>query len=291
MLALMAGLLVVAGSIAAVLVMQQQRKDFWEPHTETDTDLRDIEAALIAYQRSPAHRLPCPASFTADTGAEVANCDSLTPADIASAGMRDGGDVLIGAVPTKILGLPDTAGEDQWGNKLTYVVTKTYTNSFTFATPVTAGATVNTETNQGYVILSHGADGKGAYTAKKGIVGKACASTSGEGADLVNCDADATFKAAGMNTTPGEDFFDDIVTYGPVDTTAQNTNRPCPNGMATSWSGGGAILGTTGSCSGAVLNEAGGGLRSGASTAAAITTSRTRCQGDAKPSPVGSYIR
>jgi hypothetical protein len=46
----MAGLLVVAGSTATVVVMQEQRKDFWEPRTETTSDLSDINAAIIAYQ-------------------------------------------------------------------------------------------------------------------------------------------------------------------------------------------------------------------------------------------------
>jgi hypothetical protein len=205
MLALMAGLLVVAGSIAAVLVMKQQRKDFWEPRTETDTDLNKIEAALIAYQRSPAHRLPCPASLTADTGAEIANCDSLTPADIASAGMRDGGDVLIGAVPTKTLGLPDTAGEDRWGNKLTYVVVISHMDPLAFSNPVTAGITVATPAgdanNQAYTVISHGRDGKGATPAKATSVGIAC--TSSTGADQENCDNNASFSALGMHNAPG----------------------------------------------------------------------------------------
>ncbi|MFN7185550.1 MAG: hypothetical protein ACK5VE_04165, partial [Alphaproteobacteria bacterium] len=104
--------------------------------------------------------------------------------------------------------------------------------------------------------------------------------TSSAGVDQTNCDNDLTFNAVGLNTTAGASYFDDMVQYKTIDATAQSTNIPCPNGMATSWSGGGVILGT-GSCSGAALNEAGGGLLNGASTSAAIVNTAAGVTGSA----------
>ncbi|MFO0456557.1 MAG: hypothetical protein ACK5ZH_03220, partial [Alphaproteobacteria bacterium] len=280
MIALVAVLLVVLGMVAAVVVADKDRAATWDPRNATRADLSDIQQTVVDFQRSPAHRLPCPASLTAGTGAEVANCDTTTPP-----GTVDAGTVIIGALPTKTLGLPDSAGEDQWGNKLTYAVVRTHTNAFTFSNPLTTGGiTVNTDAgtlnNKGYVILSHGQDGKGALTAKSTVTtpGKPC--TSSAGVDQTNCDNDLTFNAMGLNTTAGASYFDDMVQYKTIDATAQSTNIPCPNGMATSWSGGGVILGT-GSCSGAALNEAGGGLLNGASTSAAIVNTAAGVTGSA----------
>ncbi|MFN7401395.1 MAG: hypothetical protein ACK5R4_03565 [Alphaproteobacteria bacterium] len=280
MIALVAVLLVVLGMVAAVVVADKDRAATWDPRNATRADLSDIQQTVVDFQRSPAHRLPCPASLTAGTGAEVANCDTTTPP-----GTVDAGTVIIGALPTKTLGLPDSAGEDQWGNKLTYAVVRTHTNAFTFSNPLTTGGiTVNTDAgtlnNKGYVILSHGQDGKGALTAKSTVTtpGKPCASSAG--VDQTNCDNDLTFNAMGLNTTAGASYFDDMVQYKTIDATAQATNIPCPNGMATSWSGGGVILGT-GSCSGAALNEAGGGLLNGASTSAAIVNTAAGVTGSA----------
>jgi hypothetical protein len=285
MLALMAGLLVVAGSTAAVLVMQQQRKDFWEPRTETDTNLNKIEAALIAYQQSN-HRLPCPASLSSGSGLE--DCAATAPAgttDIDTDVVPATFEIRIGALPTRTLGLPVTAGEDRWGNKLTYAVVKTHTDVFKFSNTVAAGTGINVTTtaapsnDQAYIVVSHGKDGKGATPAKATSVGIAC--TSSTEADQENCNNDRSFSALGMHNAPGTNYFDDVVIFGEPDPVAQQTNPHCPNSMATSWSAGGAILGTTGSCSGAVLNEAGGGLRSGASTASAITNTAAGVTGSA----------
>jgi alpha-tubulin suppressor-like RCC1 family protein len=222
MLALMAGLLVVAGSTAAVLVMQEQRKDFWEPQTETDAGMGAIKAAIIAYQQSNNNRLPCPASLSSSSGLE--GCAATAPAGTTDVGT--GNIIRIGALPTRTLGLPVTAGEDRWGNKLTYAVVKSHTDSYKFSTPVTAGITVATPAgdanNQAYVVISHGRDGKGATPAKATSVGIAC--TSSTGADQENCDNDESFSALGMHNDPGTNYFDDMVIYGEPDPTAQAAN-------------------------------------------------------------------
>jgi hypothetical protein len=269
---MMAGLLVVAGSTAAVVAMKEQRETFWEPRTETTSDLSEINAAIIAYQRSKNHRLPCPASLSSGSGVE--DCAASPPAGTTDVGT--GGAVRIGALPTRTLGLPDSAGEDKWGNKLTYAVVKTHTDVFQFSNPVAAGAGINVTTatsgstisNQAYIVVSHGKDGKGATPAKAVSVGIACTSTSGQ--DQNNCTNDQNFSALGMNIEPGANYFDDIVIFGTPDPVAQQTNRSCKNGLPTNWSGGGVIAGS-GSCSGAALNVAVGGLIDGASTASAIT--------------------
>ena len=244
LLPMMAGLLVVAGSTAAVVAMKEQRETFWEPRTETTSDLSEVNAAIIAYQRSKNHRLPCPSSLNLPSSnldyGRATDCAASPPAGTFDVGT--GSTVRIGALPTRTLGLPDSAGEDKWGNKLTYAVVKTHTDAFQFSNSV-AGAGINVTTttsgstisNQAYIVVSHGKDGKGATPAKATSVGIACISTSGQ--DQENCDNDdQSFRALGMNTDPGANYFDDIVIFGTPDPVAQQTNRPCLSGQNASWS-------------------------------------------------------
>ncbi len=79
------------------------------------------------------YRLPCPANIT------LAKTSSTYGASIGSAGACSGGsgvyfnnnhaEVAYGMVPTAALGLPTSAAEDAYGNKLAYIVNVKFTKS------------------------------------------------------------------------------------------------------------------------------------------------------------------
>lgn len=65
-----------------------------------------------------------------------------------------------------------------------------------------------------YVILSHGADGRGAYNDQGIMQGAACPAGDGAIGDQENCDNDATFieSTCARDESPGATFYDDILT-------------------------------------------------------------------------------
>ncbi|MEZ0261272.1 MAG: type II secretion system protein [Alphaproteobacteria bacterium] len=137
--------------------------------------------------------------------------------------------VLIGSVPYVDLGIPLTDTIDGWGNRMTYAVSyyltqagtysdqcgavnvKTYSRSTGNTSPMwspllpenqdDSAPTYNTGNNIAggfmYAIVSHGPDGRGAYT-YYGQPGPAC----GTGRlDVENCNGDAIFVNRGDNET------------------------------------------------------------------------------------------
>lgn len=234
-------LLLLVGGIASTVMMRQENNAVWEPKTSAQENLTAVAEALAAYQRAN-HKLPCAAPLSAkpsDAGYAI----SVTDCNVASSGNTVAAGYHIGALPSRTLGLPDRASEDKWGNKLTYAVTIALTNPFSFTTG-SGNMTVLGKTpraDAAYVVITHGPDGKGAFTSKAGLLAKTCASVVG--ADQENCDNDATFLDANSENTAGTSFYDDQILAAAVDTTAQQQNKPCS--IATSgnavWDGGQCI--------------------------------------------------
>lgn len=232
--AMVAVIMIVAAMVATTYISRQENKAVWESKEQAKTGLTTVKEALAAYQREH-HKLPCPAnpslpSTDPNYGRPVsATCATGTPAGTRTfSGTTNVNEkMLVGALPTRELGLPDGAGLDKWGNKLTYAVTQKLTDPITFSVDPTdadsgrgvAKITGKTTVNSGaYVVISHGPDGKGAFSAKAALQAKPCASVAG--ADQENCDNDATFFDADGNSVPGAAFYDDQLLAMQADATA-----------------------------------------------------------------------
>jgi hypothetical protein len=236
-LVIIAVLLVVIGVAAGVMITRKEREAVWNPKTGSQTNIIKLKEALVAFERSK-HRLPCVAPRNvlpgaAEYGEELSNCSGGAAATGGTVRLDLGGGVYmrIGAVPTKTLGLPEVASEDEWKNRILYAVTESLTDPYQFTNgsgilTVHDGSDSPITVTAAFVVASHGADGKGAYGAKGASVGKVCASTAGK--DQANCnDNDAIFVDTSMETTAGANFYDDLVVWDLVDAPAQAMNRPC----------------------------------------------------------------
>jgi hypothetical protein len=225
MLALMAVLLVVLGMIASMVLMRQEQAAVWQPRGGGNDKLAAIQTAIQGFQAS-AGRLPCVAPRSAGFpnlafDQEILNCaiDTTTAGVQGTARVElppagSGIWIRIGALPTRTLGLPEAMGEDEWGNQLSYAVTESLTDTTGFPAGVgrirvvdAAGA--NLATNVSFILISHGADGKGAFSAKGSVMGKSC--NSAAGLDQENCNNDTVFRDAELSFDPGASFFDDLV--------------------------------------------------------------------------------
>lgn len=241
LLPVMAGLLLAMGSAATVVVVQKENLTFWQPKTESTQDLTIIRNALVAFQRDN-HRLPCVASRSALPGATNYGTE-LTDCTIATAGAAGtlrinigGGNFMrLGALPHTTLKLGTTGGEDRWGTRFTYAMVEKLADPYQFTTGqgalIIQNETAPIMATAAWVVVSHGADGKGAFSPKLGSTTPVKGCTSTAGLDQENCDEftgpDGIFRKVDLNSAPGSSFFDDMVAYDVVDSTAQQTNKPC----------------------------------------------------------------
>lgn len=152
--------------------------------------------------------------------------------------------VLIGAVPIRSIRdvnvpdgfanlVPDESAIDGWKNKLTYAVSATMTNSATYnpkwgvidAVNERYTPTANINGDGHYAIISHGPDGKGAFT-MAGSKHRNCGSIvkdfsltpigiTSDARDNENCnDQDTTFmQSISMYKGNSANYFDDIVYF------------------------------------------------------------------------------
>lgn len=189
----------------------------------TKDQLKRIQEHVQAYVAANG-RLPRPAlmllgSSNSEFGQEV---DTLPNPDLI-----DASDVLIGTLPHATLGLPLELAADCWGNKFTYAVTKSLTSSDSGSgyIPSAGGISINAGTraspdnlltNGAYVVISHGADKKGATPLSAAdIMPRWCNLADGTEIDRENCDASNPIFFDGFYQ-PGnvaENFFDDLMAY------------------------------------------------------------------------------
>lgn len=181
----------------------------------TDSNMFTVKAAVDQYYMLNGS-YPCPADPTlspddATYGASVAPCDT-------------GADPVVGAVPFKDIRVPVSATLDGYKNKLTYAVSRNLVNPATFnnggtldlrqlkkvaGTPVTF--TDEADTGGHFVLISHGRDGMGAYTAD-GNQPNPCVAGSVESE---NCDNDKVFLHHSYRTSDvtGANYFDDRTNF------------------------------------------------------------------------------
>ncbi len=219
--------LITGMSTMATLSMMESAKQ-----AATEKKLDEIERALYAF-RVKNNRLPCPAQLSlatsnANYGLEsqpLGVCTTGTPAattlDIFGAE---------GMVPARTLGIPDSYMYDGWGRRIKYMVDAnvTFVDAFSAIKPqefceiAILDAAGNSITGNGsyangamYALVSHGANGHGAYTETGALINAG----SADAAEQVNCRCDV----AGMNVDALEHAmyvqkeatatFDDLVRY------------------------------------------------------------------------------
>ncbi len=104
--------------ITAMIKDSQPNQFYFE--TTTQHKMQDLRVALAAYAHRN-YRVPCPADPSAVAGAR------------GTEGALDSDDKcadIIGILPFRELGLPESAAKDEWGNYLTYKVSKDFTQSY-----------------------------------------------------------------------------------------------------------------------------------------------------------------
>ena len=155
-LAVIAGLLVVAASTLAIR-MARQVEEKTKLQQVTQVHMQRIQAALHAFAASQG-RLPCPANGAQDTGLAVPAAAVVTCTN------RDG------AVPWVSLGLQADDALDGWGRKISYRVSDG-ANGLTRAAGIGSAGSLGMSVNDGgllqtstaWVLISHGASGLGAW--------------------------------------------------------------------------------------------------------------------------------
>lgn len=170
-------------------------------------------------------RLPCVADLaalpsTSAFGNEIPNCSSGGAASGET--FRDSATgVRIGMIPVRTLGLPDSAAQDKYGNRIFYAVAEDSTDKNLFggedgAILVRDASNSTILTDAIYFLSSPGRDRKGAYGYKTGQLDPGCASTPGN-LDILNCDtSDSEFRDAPFNNGDVTNmYFDDITAWAP----------------------------------------------------------------------------
>ena len=205
----------------------------------TNRRMAAIDAALMNF-RIANDRLPCPADLTiaqgsANFGVEGANpgaCTGGTPSANFSAASATFtfATAAEGAVPTATLGLPNDFMVDGWGNRFRYAVdiSMTANGAFPAMSVSCAYGAVTVKDLNGtarssaaiYALISHGANGHGAYT-PKGVTLNAGSVNANE---QTNCHCNSSgaattyapvyVQAAGsVDSSNALDNFDDLVTF------------------------------------------------------------------------------
>lgn len=226
--------------------------------SETKSKLAKAQVALQQYLELNG-KLPCPASLTAEQdtatfGTEVSSSCGGTSAGTFQVSGRGGRDVRIGALPTRTLNINDDDQLDAWGHRFLYAVTIDLTDPDDF--DVADGAIGIVDSNDNpvyspaeqahYVLLSHGLNGRGAYTLN-GKLFKSCTTSSIEGN---NCDNSDNLFATTLKRTDDladDKAFDDFVLFGafkkpditatqalPAKTTSAFDLASCPIGWSPS---------------------------------------------------------
>ncbi len=205
----------------------------------TEKKMAAIDLALMAY-RTVNDRLPCPGDLTlkasgAYYGQEAAvqgSCTGESPA--ANNTKRNSADTAYalaeGAVPTLTLGLPNDYMYDGWGNHFRYAVDASLTIAGSFVHvptgaicgPITVKDASGAARTSGavYALISHGANGHGAYT----LNGVAYNASSANASEQKNCHCDSSAAVAAydnvyiqmsptVDSSDALNSFDDIVTY------------------------------------------------------------------------------
>ncbi|MCB2082226.1 MAG: hypothetical protein KDD76_06270 [Rickettsiales bacterium] len=158
--------------------------------------------------------LPCPAdptdastdtAFGLGSGTNTGTCSASNIQDYATS------NVMRGMVPVSTLGIADVFSLDGWGRRISYVVDEDLTRRSAYSSG-TASITVENASGTDYttsaavLVMSHGANGYGAWTAKGVVLSAVGAGTP----ETENTDATTDDIYVDIYPTSA---FDDIVLY------------------------------------------------------------------------------
>ncbi|MCB9988440.1 MAG: type II secretion system protein [Rhodospirillales bacterium] len=204
---LIVGILAVPAISLYSLYIQDQKT------TQTEGALTRSTGQLASY-RSLHGRYPCPAPVNAQPGDlnyGYEDCTPNPPGIVSVTNPDNGRDILIGSIPFRELGLPESETVDGYGGRLTYAVTALLTVDTTF--DARAGAidivdvnddSVITPADSGhFVVISHNKNNDGAWSRGGAQIGACPAGLENE-----NCDLDAVFRKVSLQSD-----FDDRVFY------------------------------------------------------------------------------
>lgn len=195
--------------------------------------MNEIYKAMGGYLLSNK-ALPCPASLiqikSSSTSYGVAgSAGACTNLSGVYANTNSGATIVYGMIPTQDLKLNSDMAEDGFGNKFTYIVTKSLTDTtdttgFGAASKVgnlvvkeSLGGTseINNTTDAAFVIISHGANKIGAFNNNAATQNLSPAGTADEqknyGSSISG--ADVTLGANFVSAAPNSDSFDDVLFY------------------------------------------------------------------------------
>ena len=169
-------------------------------------------------------RLPCAAPRnvlrTDSAYGREEDCTTVSPSTVRASGIK-GGNIRIGLVPTRTLGIADAYSVDGWGRLLTYAVSE---NQSSVATFTNDGGEIDVLDESGtsrliglgnfahYVVVSSGRSGRGGYN-ESGTPYLPCDTSSSEGE---NCDDDGVFLESVLNEAGNGEYFDDKISYSSV---------------------------------------------------------------------------
>jgi hypothetical protein len=237
---------------------------------QTKQKQQKIKKALELYKKANADKYPCPASRSLKTGdggfGDEEECNPVAPAacgdglslppcldtdpvviaQFSGVGVKyfpDNG-MIIGAVPTKALNLPDEYAFDEWGRRFVYGIDRSQAVDGS-GTP----SDIRIEDSNGvvikyysggikttYALFSAGPNGIGAYS-KEGSLYKPCASEGGiiNSEEIENCNYLTTANAPEAAEFIFQSWMQDGVNYAyddiPLDW-AGSGSKTCPGNIA-----------------------------------------------------------
>lgn len=203
---------------------------------QTRQKIEAINKALEIHRKS-SNRLPCPA----DARLSESDANFGVAADMPGncldgaikAPLTNGGDAVGGSVPVRALGLPNDYAVDGWGHRFTYAIDRRMSEDDAYAKyslndsdigvfdiKDSSGASLTAKSVM--ALVSHGANGHGAFRASGGANRIVADSTNAD--ELENANVDATGAVTAFNTTfvmkaetqdptSATGGFDDIVAY------------------------------------------------------------------------------
>ena len=203
-----------------------------------------IKKAMAAYAGRNGS-LPCAAPRDVlfsdpNYGKAIADCnDPRVTEPVSVPGAAGKGNVRIGAVPARDLGLPLEYMADARSHLFTYAVSQDLT-----AAPLdptlgavdivdAGGASLVTPAGSAlYAVVSAGKDGKGAWSTQ-GVPVSPCNATAG--GDNENCNDDHVFTVEAYSPSDGAGHFDDFVSYSAA--INDQAVPVCPQGQTLSYNG------------------------------------------------------
>jgi sugar lactone lactonase YvrE len=219
-------ILLTAASLAMVATMPGTQLSL-NTKSATANKMNAILTAMRQYEAANA-MLPCPADASQPIGSATygvaaanpggaTNCTGGSPA----ANYVDATNhVAIGMVPVRALGLSNDYALDAYGRAITYAVDTNATVCFQGTLPGKITVTDNgTASNSVIALVSHGANGHGAWIARTGATGTAVRLNTGSSDtdELTNAHVDGSFNPTAILTNfvkgPPTATFDDIVVY------------------------------------------------------------------------------